>query len=898
MYHAVKSVSSNREKHRSDSERQHSPWTPGAHRGILFSFLLLLLGMQGQAQVFGPNPTFHGTTYTYEPEQSSSDESHGWEYYSAPGDINSPGGYSMNVSWPVDEFSVTGTNSFEGTALHGTFYGSASVETGFSATPAKVPLATLLYYPPTSLFGDSYAFSSVSSYATFTFNGTGDIETDFSGNAMPYAEHAVFIGGEHNGVPSSFSYDVTVNQTTGTSSTLTGFDSDYGSYTAHFDAVSGWAFDARLQPTLVSSLQSSSHTFTFQYGIIDPQSNLFTDTFTSEDPLALVTVTIAANMHAYASRPVASVKVVESANSAQFNGTYDAYLQLFDIPYQGGQYDLGNRGYDRVPPAANPVLFAGGILLVNGSQYAFQGGYNGSQLSAEDVYSNGSLGSLRLKREPGDPSVGVTLCYMNRSYAGVFDGITFTVEGTNTQMPIEVSTQQTITTGAPPAFWVNGALYTRSYGDANYYVSGPYNRAIVISQLNPTAIRLAGYDGINVFSGTYPVNVKGVFSVSYGNAGTLRKLAYPANTDGTPLLQALVKSASGPPPAVYYLPTRQIWRFLGTAALAGTAKHYYGNAESPSVAGIESTLLLEIPVGGGTVTLFDTTGSTSPVYGYYDARSHLFSSKNPANYRQLPLLPFAVDPLKYDSPWALKLPASLSHSDLRNIPQILYVDGKPWFLGYDDSITVTYFGPIEGQQLRLVAPVGGQSAVTVVDPTKGTNLFGGTFSNGLFDMTGSGAPQVFVGRDNQTFVPSGGEFANSGFDITGNYLTLGSWNPDVGVAGLTMQYTESFVLPGSGSPPPLGASRVSFTGSRRNTSWLWSHATQDGAPNGAIPMMFAAGADHSLSLFDKLASPPTATIILNPTGRSRFDKPIRIAPQGDLDMGKFMNGPGEPLVVP
>lgn len=53
-------------------------------------------------------------------------------------------------------------------------------------------------------------------------------------------------------------------------------------------------------------------------------------------------------------------------------------------------------------------------------------------------------------------------------------------------------------------------------------------------------------------------------------------------------------------------------------------------------------------------------------------------------------------------------------------------------------------------------------------------------------------------------------------DIMGNYLTLGSWTPDLGYAGLTVEYTEHFHFPGRGcagmpAAPNVRNSRASDT---------------------------------------------------------------------------------------
>ena len=179
----------------------------------------------------------------------------------------------------------------------------------------------------------------------------------------------------------------------------------------------------------------------------------------------------------------------------------------------------------------------------------------------------------------------------------------------------------------------------------------------------------------------------------------------------------------------------------------------------------------------------------------------------------------------------------------------------------------------------------------------GGSTFAGTFYKNGFQMAG-GSPAVSSGdREGGATRATDGLGRLQAFaadlDVVGNVLTLGSWKKsNAAVAGLALQYSEDFTLPGAPAPSPDGTALIYLTGSRQNTSWLWNHAGAAAASANA-PMMLLAGADHSLSLYDP-AAPAVPAIILNPSGRSRFDKPVRIAPQGDLDMGDFKHGPGEP----
>ena len=106
-------------------------------------------------------------------------------------------------------------------------------------------------------------------------------------------------------------------------------------------------------------------------------------------------------------------------------------------------------------------------------------------------------------------------------------------------------------------------------------------------------------------------------------------------------------------------------------------------------------------------------------------------------------------------------------------------------------------------------------------------------------------------------------------------LTLGSWNPDVGRAGMTLQYSE---------PSTDGKALIYMIGSRQDTSWIWNHATATGSTT--TPMMLLAGADHSLRLF-RPSDSANAAITLNPSGQSYW---LNFGPYPDTSAATTVGG--------
>ncbi len=208
-------------------------------------------------------------------------------------------------------------------------------------------------------------------------------------------------------------------------------------------------------------------------------------------------------------------------------------------------------------------------------------------------------------------------------------------------------------------------------------------------------------------------------------------------------------------------------------------------------------------------------------------------------------------------------------------PATVAVDGHVW--GFIPSVdgNVHYAGEYYNQEL-IIRPPNGRNGTSQVSLQMGLVLgvpvgYDGVFYNGGFTMNG-GSPPVTAGNDNGLLVnPTDGlgRYQNvvADLDITGNILTLGSWAGDstLSHAGMALQYSETFTLPGVQPLPAPGRALIYMTGSRPDTSFLWNHAPATTGAN--VPMMLLAGADHSLRLFAP-SDPANAAITLNPSGQS------------------------------
>jgi hypothetical protein len=179
----------------------------------------------------------------------------------------------------------------------------------------------------------------------------------------------------------------------------------------------------------------------------------------------------------------------------------------------------------------------------------------------------------------------------------------------------------------------------------------------------------------------------------------------------------------------------------------------------------------------------------------------------------------------------------------------------------------------------------------VISQPGGAQFLTGTYDGGTghfdFGTHNAGTIRTYDGADHLLATSSSDGSGSTlelpgSLDVHGNAFTLGSWWNEGGtlINGLALSFLDGG-----------NASDIRFQTTRRSTQWVWMHPEADG--HVAATMSMSLDRDHRLRLF-----PPgggsAPKIILDPSGRSRFDGPVRIAPQGDISMGEFTHEPAVP----
>ena len=343
--------------------------------------------------------------------------------------------------------------------------------------------------------------------------------------------------------------------------------------------------------------------------------------------------------------------------------------------------------------------------------------------------------------------------------------------------------------------------------------------------------------------------------------------ACPAGADGTLRLSSESVSLKRPPAIAV---NGEIWPFVGTendpgtadARVAWYAKTVSGGARFLSIA------------DDGTVTLMDLPTQTNAT-GTYSFVTHLFQTEA----GQLPTPLYGTKGYNGNNDrWEWLEPGG-------GQPSTLLVGGDVWGFTGSDAEGTHYAGYYTGQQITIgAAGIGGARTVTLAD---GAGTSTGTFVRGGFLM--NGGPSVTPGGlDGTATGPTDGLVRLAGsmadLDIAGNVFTLGSWRQETTHAGMALQYSEP------AGDPLVQKALIYLTGSRADTSFLWTRAATDGGSTFIRMMML--GGDHALSLYAPTSSTVPA-IVFNPDPAvgSRVNGPLRVAPAGDLLMGGFTTGP-------
>lgn len=592
--------------------------------------------------------------------------------------------------------------------------------------------------------------------------------------------------------------------------------------------------------------------------------------------------------------PVVTIAVADD-NGDLVKVASGSYKQLGSNPnyFIVGDWYVGKADFSRHEP-----VWATGTrnLWVNGIRYGFRGGIDDAAGNSQDIYGNDSAGKLVISGNTTVTHNGVRSAAINATFNGNIQTGTFE-KNANNVFSISVHSSYGYgmlveTSGLDvPGIWVDGHLYMRSAGSGNAYIDTvtPFRR-LMVSQAEDGTVNFQGNDEDSSFGGS-------VVDASAGGVFYCLRTIFPFK----PLLSCLVNRdrlfITGPsilpgmPVAVKV--DGKIWTGISSASFFAETGDvhqcsYYGNAtDSPSS-------LLRIS-DSGRVTLLNFIAGTSKE-GTYSFQTRFFQTapESPAS-NSLPMPMYRTkgfEGYNNERDWG-------NPTDGR--PATVAVDGHVWGFVASTDGNVHYAGEYYGQEL-IIRPPNGRNGTSQVSLQMGiisgaSVSYSGVFYNGGFTMNG-GSPPVTAGNGDGVLVnPTDGlgRYQNvvADLDITGNILTLGSWAGDstLSHAGMALQYSEAFTLPGTQPLPTPGRALIYMTGSRQDTSFLWNHATPNSASN--APMMLLAGADHSLRLYAP-ATPTVPTIVLNPGGRSRFDKPIRIEKQGDLEMGEFTHGPGEP----
>lgn len=593
-----------------------------------------------------------------------------------------------------------------------------------------------------------------------------------------------------------------------------------------------------------------------------------------------------------------------------YNPTYDPYIaralifeaQVNDYFFQGNDAsvriggDTGTVGHDGTfhlsghsPQNAEPNRSAPAftnsntILSVDGSSYAFIGGYQDVNNFRTDVFVNPSCGRLTIRAYAGMHGGNVMLSRNGTVYTGTFLADQFSVSNINISYGGSQPSQI-----APPAFWIGGKLYLQDATNSSSYVYATGDTLDLSTNSGNTWL-LEAANG--AFSGQCDVDQQGVFRVYTSDDPQVLIPAIVANADGTPHIPWDRGSY------YYYLPPavnvdNHLLVFLGITYDEVALAAHYG---SPTLSA-QNPWLLKVRLDGDATspyTAIHTNYSTGvSTTGSYSSQTHLFQTSSPNNGFPTPI--YAVNPNANYIIWSPLTPDSAT-----GLPASFLVNGETWrYSGTDTNGSATYVGyyssPETGSQVMTVAApdASGARVVTVTDPYRGD----GTPKQGtLNDVRGSArlsdGSEVYSGnfagqQVNPTLHPNNLQTIDADLDITGNVISFGALTGNTATAGATFQFQDATL---SGT---LTASLYS-TLARPQAQWLWTRMA-DSSGASTLPVM-KLDATHKLTLYDIPATgqPQNAGVVLDPTpgGVSTIRGILRVRPGGDIDMGEFTASP-------
>ncbi|HBJ86807.1 MAG TPA: hypothetical protein DDZ88_23710 [Verrucomicrobiales bacterium] len=893
-----------------------------AMRWLVFFWVCSCMQALGQSSQFGGSHTLNGTTYNW--DSGSDDGTYHTDIYSdgsggtatirgrldnlSLGEV-SANGFAGYYQWgSINPLNTTYSNSTSYTSVTGKSYDWVSGDAAYALDLDAGMIYTLSYNEMYSGSGGSFTVSVSGDMGSISGSESGIV---VSGTwYMDSSSESTWELGQG----SSFTwFGVTYYQTA--SSTSTTYDSSggasYSSYNTYGSLDNGTISESIYEPyyswpmystsgwdpyvgdwSLVSDTTLSSPQFVDRGAPKFVESQVLwvngmvvnwsrseisadggiTDTF---GDVGSIQVVITGNARAFDTEgAAASVSVSVTGIGQNQTGTVTAAGGFSGFDPQTVDLQISD-------PNRDTPLFTVATLYVDGTPFAFAGGYEDSAGNRTDRYEHTS-GSLRLTGQvAAATTAAVALTVGSETFAGTFASGVFAVTG-----------HSILTTAfePPAAFWVAGAFYLRTSGTDTYTTSGATAYSLTLTGTDSASLTLSGTHAAGAVSGTYNAQLSGVFQVTVNGTGAI---ACPAEADGGlrpgPGAAAL---PAGFPSAVRV--SGASWDFLGVVleeGSAGGSVACYGNAQVvPDGTGYwtDNLWLLKIEAGGSgstkVVRLTDYHENTSDT-GSYDTGSRLFQTvwtTNPADPQPLPMPMLALDAAQDAyALWLLPPPAGTM------LPPSFLVRGQPWrFAGHDEATdTAIYRGFYAGQEMIMgAADAAGQRLVTLRDRV----------SNGNDEATSgmlSGERRSVRLRDG-TLALSGNEQGAqvavqhvdeyklhtiaADLDLVGNNLSFGILQGDASLAGALFQFADDSAT----------ASLHSIL-SRPQAQWGWWKA--EGTDGDAHRPVMWLGSDHRLNLY-KAGAYAAPAIVLDPAGTSSFQGPVRVPQSGDIPMGIYQEG--------
>lgn len=222
-----------------------------------------------------------------------------------------------------------------------------------------------------------------------------------------------------------------------------------------------------------------------------------------------ITVTITGNARQFKDQGAAAVVEVAVDGADVYTGSI-----LEDGTVQG--FDAAECDVQLADPNRDTPLFAPGTLYVDGAPFGFTGGYEDSAGTRTDHYDHDGvvLSLVGATAAPGTAAVRLG------AEEGTFLNGVFNMPGCAIlSTPLE----------GPPAFWVNGVLFTQNPGSTAYSSAASPPQWFSLSGEDMTALVLSGTLSGATLAGTYNAEQGGVFNVTLGG---VTRLACPAEATG------------------------------------------------------------------------------------------------------------------------------------------------------------------------------------------------------------------------------------------------------------------------------------------------------------------------------------------------------------------------------